>query len=254
MFPFSLDPLYLTVAIGAIVGGFVQGLTGFAFSLVAMSIWAWTVEPRLAATLAVFGALTGQIVGVFSVRRGFDWKLLLPFLAGGIVGIPIGVFLLPLLDANLFKAMLGALLVVWCPVMLAAPQLPNVTFGGRAADSIVGLIGGVMGGIGGLAGAIPTLWCSLRGMKKDHQRAVIQNFNLTTLALAMLTYLVTGVVTADMLPFFAIVAPAILIPSLIGARLYIGISEAAFRAIVLGLLTIAGVALLASSLPHLLGR
>ncbi len=39
-----------------------------------------------------------------------------------------------------------------------------------------------------------------------------------------------------------------------GAHLCIGISEAAFRKIVLGLLTASGVALLASSLPHLLGR
>lgn len=249
-----METLYLTVALGAVVAGFIQGLTGFAFSLVAMSIWAWAVEPRLAATLAVFGALTGQIIGVFSVRRGFEWRLLLPFLLGGIAGIPIGVALLPLLDASLFKMLLGLLLVVWCPVMLAAPQLPKVTFGGRPADGIIGMIGGIMSGVGGLAGAIPTLWCSLRGMKKDDQRAVIQNFNLTTLALSMLTYLVTGVVTADMLPFFAIVAPAMLIPGLLGARLYLGISEAAFRVIVLGLLTVAGIALLASSLPQLMSR
>jgi uncharacterized membrane protein YfcA len=249
-----LDTLYLVVALGAVVAGFIQGLTGFAFSLVAMSIWAWAVEPRLAAALAVFGALTGQIVGVFSIRRGFDLKLLAPFLAGGVVGVPIGVALLPLLDAALFKLLLGLLLVIWCPIMLAAPQLPKVTFGGRPADGIAGLMGGFMSGIGGLAGAIPTLWCSLRGMKKDDQRAVIQNFNLTTLALAMLTYLVTGMATADMLPLFAIVAPAMLIPSLLGARLYLGISDATFRAIVLGLLTLAGVALLASSLPHVLNR
>lgn len=249
-----MDTLYLVVALGAVVAGFIQGLTGFAFSLVAMSIWAWAVEPRLAAALAVFGALTGQIVGVFSIRRGFDLKLLAPFLAGGVVGVPIGVALLPLLDAALFKLLLGLLLVIWCPIMLAAPQLPKVTFGGRPADGIAGLMGGFMSGIGGLAGAIPTLWCSLRGMKKDDQRAVIQNFNLTTLALAMLTYLVTGMVTADMLPLFAIVAPAMLIPSLLGTRLYLGISDATFRAIVLGLLTLAGVALLASSLPQVLNR
>ena len=249
-----MDTLYLVVALGAVVAGFIQGLTGFAFSLVAMSIWAWAVEPRLAAALAVFGALTGQIVGVFSIRRGFDLKLLAPFLAGGVVGVPIGVALLPLLDATLFKLLLGLLLVIWCPIMLAAPQLPKVTFGGRPADGIAGLMGGFMSGIGGLAGAIPTLWCSLRGMKKDDQRAVIQNFNLTTLALAMLTYLATGMVTADMLPLFAIVVPAMLVPSLLGARLYLGISDAAFRTIVLGLLTLAGVALLASSLPQVFSR
>ena len=56
-----------------------------------------------------------------------------------------------------------------------------------------------------------------------------------------------------MLPLLGIVALAVLVPVLLGARLYIGISEAAFRQIVLGLLTLSGVALLASSLPVLLG-
>src|SRR5690606_16573810 len=98
---------------------------------------------------------------------GFDLKLLLPFLLGGIAGIPIGIAVLPLLDAHLFKAMLGLLLAVWCPIMLAAPHLPSITFGGRVADGVVGLIGGIMSSIGGLAGAVPTLWCSLRGLKKD---------------------------------------------------------------------------------------
>ena len=32
-----MDPVYLLVAVGAIVAGFVQGLSGFAFGMVAMS-------------------------------------------------------------------------------------------------------------------------------------------------------------------------------------------------------------------------
>jgi uncharacterized membrane protein YfcA len=61
-------------------------------------------------------------------------------------------------------------------------------------------------------------------------------------------YLARGLVTREMLPMFAIVAPAMLIPVLLGARLYAGISEAAFRQLVLSLLTASGVALLASGL------
>ncbi|MNI33361.1 hypothetical protein D3C73_873080 [compost metagenome] len=45
-----------------------------------------------------------------------------------------------------------------------------------------------------------------------------------------------------------------LVPTLLGAKLYVGISEARFRQIVLGLLTASGVAMLASSLPLLLSR
>jgi uncharacterized membrane protein YfcA len=243
-----MDSLVGIVAVGAIVAGFVQGLSGFAFALVAMSIWAWAVEPQLAAVMAVFGALTGQVIAAISVRRGFDLKLLLPFLIGGLAGIPIGVVILPWLDVRVFKLVLGTLLVVWCPFMLFARHLPPITAGGSLADAAIGLIGGVMGGIGGFTGPIPTLWCTLRQWDKDTQRAVIQNFNLTTLSFTMAAYIVTGKVTTAMLPMLAIVAPAMLIPTLLGTRLYIGISEATFRKIVLSLLTASGVALLASSL------
>jgi uncharacterized membrane protein YfcA len=251
---FFLLSLYLIVALGAVVAGFVQGLSGFAFGLVAMSFWAWTVDPKLAAVLATFGALTGQVIAAVTVRRGFDRALLLPFVLGGLVGVPLGVWLLPRLDVPLFKACLGGLLVLWCPAMLMARDLPRVSAGGRPADAAIGLIGGVCGGLGGFTGAIPTLWCTLRGLEKDVQRAVIQNFNLSMLVVAFSLYLGTGLVGTETLPLLGIVAIAVLVPVLLGARLYIGISEARFRQVVLGLLTLSGVALLASSLPVLLAR
>ncbi|WP_420996867.1 sulfite exporter TauE/SafE family protein [Cupriavidus sp. 30B13] len=247
-----MDFPLLIVALGAVVAGFVQGLSGFAFGMVAMSFWVWTVEPRLAAAMAVFGSLTGQVVAALTVRRGFSPRQLLPFVAGGVAGIPIGVALLPMLDANLFKACLGAFLVVWCPLMLLSAQLPRVRIGGRLADGLAGTAGGIMGGIGGFSGVIPTLWCTLRGLPKDEQRAIIQNFNLATLAVTMATYVGTGIVTRDMVPMFLVVGPAMLVPSILGARLYIGISEIAFRRIVLSLLTASGVVLLCASLPRLL--
>jgi len=239
---------------GAIVAGFVQGLSGFGFGMTAMAIWAWVLDPQLAAVLSVFGALTGQVIAAVTVRRGFDMKRLLPFIIGGLVGIPIGVTLLPMLDPVIFKVFLGAFLVTWCPVMLLIGQIPHIRRGGRIADGVSGALGGIMGGIGGFTGVIPTLWCTLRGYDRDTQRSIIQNFNLSMLAVTMATYLASGIVTRDMWPMFAIVAPAMLIPSLLGSRLYIGISDVAFKRVVLGLLTASGVALLASALPQLLAR
>jgi len=239
---------------GAIVAGFVQGLSGFGFGMTAMAIWAWVLDPQLAAVLSVFGALTGQVIAAVTVRRGFDMKRLLPFVIGGLIGIPIGVTLLPMLDPVIFKVFLGAFLVIWCPVMLLIGQIPHIRRGGRIADGVSGALGGIMGGIGGFTGVIPTLWCTLRGYDRDTQRSIIQNFNLSMLAVTMATYLASGIVTRAMWPMFAIVAPAMLIPSLLGSRLYIGISDVAFKRVVLGLLTASGVALLASALPQLLAR
>lgn len=244
--------LYLIVALGAALAGFVQGLSGFAFAMVASAVWAWAVEPQLVAAMAVFGGFSGQLLAALTVRRGFDLKLLLPFVLGGLAGIPVGVGILPLLDVTLFKLAFGALLVVICPIMLVAHKLPKVSAGGRPADALAGFTGGVLGGIGGVTGAIPTLWCTLRGMPKDQQRAVIQNFNLGMLGVTLALYVGTGVITTATLPMLGIVLPAMLIPTLLGAKLYIGISDANFRRLVLGLLTLSGLALLAASLPKVL--
>ncbi|WP_332607368.1 sulfite exporter TauE/SafE family protein [Achromobacter sp. ESBL13] len=247
-----MDTLYVLVVLGAVAAGFVQGLSGFGFGMVAMSFWAWTIDPRLAAAMTVFGALTGQLLAAFTVRRGFSWSNLLPFVLGGLVGIPIGVKVLPHLDPLIFKTFIGALLAVWCPIMLFATRLPRITAGGKVADGVVGAMGGIMGGIGGFTGVIPTLWCTLRGFERDVQRSVIQNFNLSMLAVTMASYIVTGMVTTDMLPLFAIIVPAMLVPTLLGARMYVGITDVTFRRVVLGLLTLSGIALLVSSVPKLI--
>ena len=245
---------YLVVALGAVVAGFVQGLSGFAFGLVSLSFWAWVLDPQLAAVLAVSGAFTGQLVAVVSVRRGFEPARLAPFVLGGLAGIPLGILLLPRLDADAFKALLGLLLMVWCPAMLFARNLPRITAGGRLADAAVGLGGGLMGGLGGFTGVLPTLWCTLRRYERDVQRSVIQNFNLAMLSVTMVTYLASGLVTRAALPMLAVVLPAMLVPTFLGARIYLGVSEAAFRRLVLGLLTLSGLALVSAAVPRLLER
>ncbi len=242
------------VALGAVVAGLVQGVSGFGFGMVAMSFWVWTVEPRVAAVLGVTGALTGQLVAAASMRRTVQAGTLLPFLLGGLAGLPLGVWLLPRLDMDSFRVILGAILVVWCPAMLWIKNIPPVTAGGRGADGAVGVIGGIMGGLGGFTGIAPTLWCTLRGVDKATQRAVIQNFNLTMLAVAFATYAVTGLITRDTWPLLAVMVPAMLVPSFIGTRLYQRISEAGFRMLVLGMLTLSGVVLLVSSLPRMLAH
>ena len=47
------------LAFGAAVAGLVQGISGFAFSMVAVSIWVWFIDPKLAALMGIFGGLTG---------------------------------------------------------------------------------------------------------------------------------------------------------------------------------------------------
>jgi uncharacterized membrane protein YfcA len=236
------------LAFGAAIAGLVQGISGFAFAMAAMSIWVWGVDPALAAVMAVFGGWTGQIISAIRVRRGWHVGLLWPFVVGSAIGIPIGTRLLPLLDPSRFKLVLGSMLVVCCSAMLATSRLPRIEKGGRLADAFVGLLGGVMAPLSGFSGLAPALWCTLRGYTKDEHRAVLQNFNLVVLSATFASLVWSGRAHAGLLPQMGVVAGSLIIPSIYGSKIYIGMSPKAFRDGVLWLLVFAGVVMLASSL------
>lgn len=237
----------LLLVTGAAIAGFVQGVSGFAFSMVAMSIWAFGLEPRVASVMAVFGGMTGQWLSALTLRRGLHLDRLWPFLAGGALGVPLGVWLVPQVSPRAFLLVLGSVLVVCCPAMMLS-RLPHLDRGGRTADALAGAGGGVMAALAGFSGVVPTLWMTLRGWDKDTQRAVVQNFNLVVLTATMVATIASGTITREMLPMFALVAPALVIPSLLGTRVYLGLSQARFRRIVLSLLTLSGAAMLSKAL------
>ena len=240
------------VLLGTLVAGFIQGLSGFAFGLVAMTIWAWVLVPQLAGPLVVFGSLIGQLLALGAMRRSLHARRLWPFVLGGCIGTPLGVAMLHVIDPTAFKLAVGLILVVYCPFLLFIRDLPRIAFGGRVADGGIGLIGGFMGGLGGLNGPAPTLWCALRGWSRDEQRAVFQTFSLCMQSLALTMYATSGLITRQTLLLFAIVAPAMVVPTLLGIRLYARFSDAGFRRLILLLLSLSGVVLLAASVPRLL--
>ena len=127
--------LILLIA-GAATAGFVQGVSGFGFSMVALSFWVWGFEPRTAAVMAVFGALSGQVLSAFTVRRALSVETLLALSRRGCPGhSTFGVWALPHLDPAVFRLTVGVILLVCCPAMLLASRFPTVQHGGRAADA-----------------------------------------------------------------------------------------------------------------------
>ena len=241
--PDSWETLGIVLAGGALAG-FVQGLSGFAFAMIALSVWAWALPPSLAAPLAVFGALMGQLASLASVRSGFEWRKILPFVAGGIFGVPMGVFILHNADPARFKLAVGAFLTLYGSYGLLTPNLPKITLGGRGLDALVGGIGGVLGGLGGMSGSVPAIWTQLRAWSRDLRRATMQVYNIAMHTLTLTVYAKTGGLDSQALHLFIVVAPAMLIPSYLGSRLYGSFSEKTFTRIILALLLVSGLALI----------
>ena len=238
----------LSIVAGTCLGGFVSGIAGFAFGLVSLALWAWWIEPQFLAPMVVFGSLVAQSLSIGTVLHRFEWKKVLPFLVGGALGVPVGVAFLGIVDIHLFRMLVGIILIVYCSSMLLISNAKPVTAGGRLADGVAGAIGGLMGGLAGLTGPAPTLWCTIRGWDKDTQRCIFQTFNISMQVIALVIYWAHGILTPAVGRVFALMVPAVIVPTVIGARIYRRINEQLFRKLVLALLALSGLVLLVSTL------
>ena len=237
--PFEI-PLFL---FATFAGAFVAGLSGFAFGLVAASLWLYILTPVQTATLIVAFGLIVQGYSVWKLRGALDWQKLWPFIAGAAIGVPAGVALLTWSDPRSVRIAVGIILILYSVYAFFRPAL-KLSGGGRAGDAAVGLLNGALGGLTGLAGILVTIWCNFRGWPKDVQRTVFQPVAVAIFLMSAIWLGAKGTVTAETAKFFVMGLPCVLGGTWLGLKLFGRIDEATFRKIVLALLFLSGVTLL----------
>ncbi len=234
------------VLTGAFIGGLLNGLTGFGTGLTALPVWLQVLEPMVAAQLVSVASVLGHLSALPALWRGVELRGLAPMLLAGLLGVPIGFWLLPLIKLEVFKLTVGLILIAYCGFMLCAAGHLRVRRDSTAAEISVGLMGGVLGGIAGLSGPPPIVWGALRAWPKAARRQTLQAFNTAVLSLMLLANLVAGRVGAGLLVAALIALPATLIGNWLGDRLYRGLDDRRFDRVVLGLVFLSGIVLVSS--------
>jgi len=234
-------PIFL---VATFAGALVAGLSGFAFGLVAASLWLYILSPVQTATLIVAFGLIVQGYSVWKLRAALDWRKLWPFVVGAAAGVPVGVTLLTWADPHSVRVGVGVFLVLYSLYAFFRPALKPVTGGGAAADAGVGFLNGILGGMTGLAGILVTIWSGLRGWPKDVQRAIFQPVAVSIFLMSALWLGAKGTITSETIKLFVIGLPFLIAGTWLGFKLFGRIDEATFRKLVLGLLFISGAVLI----------
>ena len=178
-----------------------------------------------------------QGYSVWKLRGALDWRKLWPFVLGAALGVPVGVGILTWANPAHVRMGVGAFLVLYSLYALLRPAIPKVEAGGATADASIGFLNGVLGGITGLAGILVTIWCGLRGWPKDVQRTVFQPVAVAIFAMSAFWIGAKGAITPDTIKLFLIGLPALFAGTWLGLKLFGRLDEAAFRKVVLALLS-----------------
>jgi uncharacterized protein len=239
-----MDGLVLALFLASVFfGGIVSGLAGFAMGLVVSGIWLHILTPAQTAALIVGYGLLVQTYSIWKLRHALSWRKVTPFIAGGAVGVPIGALLLTSINPDYLRTGVGVMLVAYSTYFLVTPKVHTIN-GGVAGDVGIGILNGILGGLTGLAGPVITIWCQLRGWRKDEQRAIFQPVILAAFVLTAISLTANGTVTLDLVKIYLMGLPMLAAGVWLGLKLYGHLDDAAFHKVILYMLLVSGFVLI----------
>ena len=234
------------LVLGAAAGGFINGLAGTGTALFALGFYLLVLPPVTAvAIVALMSVLTG-LQGLWLVRTAIRAQpaRIARFVVPGLLGVPAGITLLQMIDAQTLRIGIAVLLIVYGGYFSFRAVLPAFERRTPVIDSLVGLIGGVLGGAASVSGAIPAMWLSLRAWPKADTRAVLQLFNVAVLMSTVVLLFFRGAYDEVALRALLIVIPIGFIASQIGITVFKKISDNTFRRMLIGLTLVLGIGIL----------
>jgi uncharacterized membrane protein YfcA len=199
--------------------GILRGLTGFGFALVAV-IGLSQIAPLSQVTplvLLIEIAIAVVLLGD-GVMLHAEIRRLVPLILGGLAGIPIGIFGLSALPANLVKPALD-LAVLACAlaalVHISAPKLDN-----RRFAAAVGCLVGALIAAFAVGGPFAVVWQLAIGAEPAAIRANLTVFFLVMDAIALAARAGTIGIPEETALGALILLPAALAGAILGGRLF----------------------------------
>jgi uncharacterized protein len=241
-----IDPnAFLVVSIGVFAGAVVSGLVGFAFSAVAGAVLLHVLPPIEAVPLMMACSIVTQGISLVALRGSVKWRGSPVLTLAGAIGIMPALYLLHHIEAQTFRIGFGAFLAVYAGWMLLSPAMTHIREApGRLHNAVVGFGGGLVGGLTAMPGALPTMWCDLRGMPKDQQRGLVQPYITAMQLFALALLLSRNGLSTKVLLDLTLSLPALIAGAALGIIIFGKVDNALFRHIVLSVLLVAGLILL----------
>jgi uncharacterized membrane protein YfcA len=221
----------------AFVSGLARGFSGFGSALIFMPLASSIAAPRLVAALLLIIDFIAAAPLIPNAWKQADRKATAIMVLGALVGVPIGTYFLSRLEPVTTRWIISAFVFALLLLLLSGWR-----YRGKDHASISVGIGGLSGFCSGLAqtGGPPIVgyWLG-RPIASVTARANILLFFGASDFFSVVSYALTGLITADAIKFSFVVGPVYGIGVWFGALLFGRASEALFRAICYALIAAA---------------
>jgi uncharacterized membrane protein YfcA len=236
----GLSSLELIVIITMFIAAFVQGVTGFAFAMVAMAVLSGVTSIQLAAPLVALTALTNHTLQCLYYRRAFDRIVVAKLLLGAVLGIPFGLLALRYLPETWMLIALGSIIVAYSLYSLLGPQggpmlkAPGWIYG-------AGFLSGALNGSYNLPGPPVVVYASSQRWPQERFKGNLISFFWVNAALVVVGHSLEQRFSPEIIYQFAIAIPGIFLGQFLGVSLSKRLDPLLFQKITAAILAITGI-------------
>jgi uncharacterized membrane protein YfcA len=233
-------PLLALAAVTVLLSGFVQGMAGFGYVIIAAPVLTIFIAPALAVPVLVCLGFLVNLALMAHAYRALQLRRiwLLALMAG--VGVPVGTALLVVLDEQALRIAIGVLVTLTALALLAGLRRP--VSGERAASVPVGLGSGVLLGATGMGGLLVVLFYANQGLPPRTFRANTIFFLEFMNLVALPSFLLGGVLTADVGRLVGVLVAPSIVGMAVGAWAAHRVPAALFHRTALVVVLFAGIA------------
>ncbi|PKM95654.1 MAG: sulfite exporter TauE/SafE family protein [Firmicutes bacterium HGW-Firmicutes-1] len=234
-----LDEFIIIGLITVFVSALIQGITGFGFALIAVPILSTFLLPKDIVPIVVIYSLLMNILMYIRKRTIVHFSELKTLIIFSSIGIPIGVYLLNLLDATIIKLVAGITIILTALALMVGWEWKGKNL--QLTTAIAGLTSGVLNGSTSMSGPPIVLLLLNQKVDKEHFRAYLPAFGIITNVITIIFLMLGRNFNATQLKNMVIFSPALFCGLFIGSIAVRFINEYFFRRFSLILILVTGV-------------
>ena len=240
-------PLELGISLLVVtVAGVVLGTVSFGFGIVATPPLLLLLEAKTA--IVVVNTHTTILISLvlLTTWRHLDWSKSKGLIAGGLLGTPVGVFLLNVAEPSLLRIIIGGVIVVLGLLSLREMNLPIATFPGSGLFfGFITCLAVTAFSIGGLIGAV---YAIAQKWPAQTLRASLAAMFVLSGVVSVALYAFTGLYSPGTVIMVGLTAPGVLAGFGLAGLLVGRLNEKAFRYVVIAMVVLGGSMLLVREL------
>lgn len=238
--------LLLMATVIVMIAALVQGMVGFGFSLIALPLLSMLLPLKTAVPLIVCYSLVNNIMVVTATRKSVDIKKIWPMIVFGILGIPLGVQALIVLNTEVLRLTIGLLIILTSFAMIFGygVQIKRE----KLALCLTGFVSGVFNGSLSMSGPPIVLFLSNQNTGKNSFRANLALYAMVTNIVTVIAFVAKGLLTSELLSMMAVNSIGLVIGTIVGIKAVTMIKDQYFRKTVLTLMVMIGLAIIINTL------